>query len=274
MNHIGRIETATDVGGIGVAAVDDGTQTQFLTHHRDITLVRQFDEDTAVVVGILFDEDFLHLDVDELVGKDIGGVVGRIVIAVDMDKGVDDVVAGRTRRQHRIEAVVASVECCQGLGAIVGLVHHVGGVIVNPEAHLEVVDATCTHVVDDESNMGSVVVGGVDDERRGGYVGNRHDTFGALGDSVVIDVVVGGALDDCREVHHTHGGRDATMEGVVEILERLERTSQVLLEVDYLIDTRDAVDDKAGGGGVDGIDAEVTHADGDFHRGVAGDHIV
>ena len=118
-----------------------------------------------------------------------------------------------------------------------------------------------------------VVVGGVDNDCRRCDVGDGGDAVEHLGDGVVIDVLVGVVLGDTDEIHHTHRGAEAFVEGVVEELHRLQRSSEDGLDVDLLGDVEVAVEDVGERGIGDLAEAEVADAHGDGH-GVAGDDTV
>ena len=74
------------------------------------------------------------------------------------------------------------------------------GVAIDIVGHLEAVGAAGTLVLDDEGDAHHIVVGRVDDDSACRQVEHRVDTFDTLGDSVVVDVVVLGALDNAGDV--------------------------------------------------------------------------
>ena len=71
------------VGEVG--AVDVGAQLEGLAGEGEVAFVAQLDEDTAVGLCVLLDNETEHIDVDVLFSDSRGGVVGGVVIVDDMD---------------------------------------------------------------------------------------------------------------------------------------------------------------------------------------------
>ena len=233
--HSARVEASHDIVG-DVVAVDGGAERQGLAHECEVAEVAHTHEDATVGVGVLLDEDAEDLDVDKLAGYDGGGVVGAVVVLDGVHVACHGVVAGLTLRQGDVEEVGGHGEGRQGCGAVEGLHDLGGGVVVVPEADLEVVDAASSAVLDDELEAHVVVVGRVDHHGGGGDIGDGADAIDAQADGVVVEVLVAVALGEGCEVHDTHGSTELGMEGVVERLARDEGMAEELDDIHFLVE--------------------------------------
>ena len=109
-DDMARFKGADDVVG-EVVAVDGGTYRESLAGEREVTDVAHLDEDAAVGLRILFDDEAHDFDIDELLGDKRRGVVGRVVVVVDMYIADEVVPRSGTSVEVDGEDVVACGEC-------------------------------------------------------------------------------------------------------------------------------------------------------------------